>query len=579
MLVERTGLEGSAYADQAVLSPQLGDGKRRKSFGRDDLDLVYRVAKDSIVRNKVFRLCQYEEVSAGSHLTICNLWRIVKSADGSIQTYEFDLRRGEWLEVAKSEYWHWPKMPFSPITMTQSLDWWRDVSRAAIWKCLIAAGYQTLPRFQNEITEWGRDAKGRPTPVAGRREMNPRTMADLLLSRYLGRHNRASGTWKDGLLQPHSMQAGARALRAAFFQHIVDAEVMSALGAIDFFRVMTLQGYLPYAVHRNGLLKVATEHRNLLPILEGINPEHWGRADLFSKRVWVKDGRKSTAIDRKPLRVDVSPGRRYRSFEHAAAWKWLNKAPLGAVREWSINRDISVISNLALANVSARIPVIALSHVIRASRTFSHLGVSEQVQIVYRLFLLHVALLWKDIGYEGVKMWLRLNHHSNLSIMYDYLAREGFAHGLPDRNSTWQSLCRRSDDWHERIAIENASHEGGGYEWETALAATTIDEIEFTPLTSSKDLAKEGYELRHCVGSYDDYCHAGGYRVYAVLEPNGERSTLGIRIEKRRVEWDQHMSKFNGSVSHPAAEAGRRLVEMYGEAMRTAAKTKELEGK
>lgn len=117
-----------------------------------------------------------------------------------------------------------------------------------------------------------------------------------MIERYIGKQVKVKGKgktgvyrWKGGLLESKSMQAGARALRAGFFEHILDGEVLSAMRVID-YRNCSFTRYLSYARWREGLLKVAQEHRNLLPLLRRINPEQWTRNNLFSRTLWVRGG-------------------------------------------------------------------------------------------------------------------------------------------------------------------------------------------------------------------------------------------------------------------------------------------------
>jgi hypothetical protein len=83
-----------------------------------------------------------------SSLVICNLWRIDRANNGEVRAFEFDLTSALWIEVRKFDYW--PEIPLFPVQKTQSLDWWRDVARRAVWKALIAAGYTSLPRHVSD---------------------------------------------------------------------------------------------------------------------------------------------------------------------------------------------------------------------------------------------------------------------------------------------------------------------------------------------------------------------------------------------------------------------------------------------
>ncbi|MFO7012739.1 PcfJ domain-containing protein, partial [Pseudomonas aeruginosa] len=96
---------------------------------------------------------------------------------------------------------------------------------------------------------------------------------------------------------------------------------------------------------------------------------------------------------------------------------------------------------------------------------------------------------------------------------------------------------------------------------------TVIEGIVFTPLNNSRALAEEGYEMGHCVGSYDGHCAKGAYQVYAVREPDGRRSTLGFRVIKGHARWDQHEGGRHGRVSTAALRAGKQLVRAYAEAL------------
>lgn len=593
--IEVPSLSPSSFGSPAIRDSVTGDvfeisnsnlNHRRNAFGRADLAEVYRKAKDLLIKHKLFRIAQYEELGDTRRLTISNLWRIERLSDASIRTLEFCLNTGVWQEVSTLD--HWPEMPFYPIKNTQSLDWWRSIARQAIWRTLVAVGYFNLPRFHTELSVWEYDQNGDPIPPsAPKKEMTPSRMAYLLIERYIGRQGaynkkRKSYNWKPGRLDPESMKAGARALRAAFFQHFLDREVLSAMLTID-YRDSSFLRYLRYARLRQPLVKVASERRNLLPLLPGINPEQWGRDDLFSRKLWVRDGRKSTMLDRRPLRLAKEQGvqrgirwqqqSHYQSFEVAAAWRWLSKASSVIVREWAWKKNNTIVANLALANVSVKAPVYAYVQVVREAHRLDRYGVSSCIQQLLRLFLAHCAKLWKEMGYTEVRLWLRDNSQSRLTVMLDYLDAEGFEQGYPDKHSTWAALLRRSDDWHRRVAIERMEQELNGLkllEWASLVPETVIDEIVLTPLNDSRALAVEGYAMHHCVGQFAGLCHRGKYRVYSVNEPDGNRSTLGFEVRGRTVIWDQHMSKFNGPVSPAAHQAGRQLVAIYQLALETA---------
>lgn len=511
---------------------------RSTLFGRKDLLEVYRQAKEFIIRYKLLRMCQCSDEKGLKRLTICNLWRVERK-DGALRTFRFDLCNAAWLET--DDLRNWPDIPFAPIGKnTHSLGWGFWLCRDALHAAICAAGADDLPdREETGAPGWVRQA---------------------ILRKYLG------GYEAKGLLSKASVDSGARTLRAIWWDHFVDRDVLSALLGIS-WRKWDVAGYLRYARYRPALLKVAAEHRNLLPVLMEIAPDQWGRDDLFSRKLWVRGGRKSTALDRRPVRPEGC-WRRIHSFESATPWRWLSRASSLIVREWAAVKNNAVIEDLALANCGGiHAPVCAYVKIIRYSNRTAFPNGSPLVLQLYRVFLKFCARIWKERGFSAVRQWLRDNPESDLVLMADYLHAEGFARGLPDKNSSWTSLLRRSEDWHRRIVILNLEREGRMLQWDSLLPETVIDGVVCTPLTDSQALAREGYEMSHCIGSYDGFCHDGAYRVFVLKEPGGARSTLGVRLGSGSVTLDQHRGPYNSRVSRKASTAARKLVNAYRRAL------------
>lgn len=598
--------------------------KRTNLFGgREDLARVYKAAKDLIIRHKLLVLKQYEEVDGIKRLTICNLWRIERHPDQSTRAFEFDLRAGTW-EVAKDLY-SWPDIPIWPMSVTSRPNYWPGLIRSAVWKALIAAGFNDLPErhrpwskkvWERHVKKWAKKgyechtyggviewsfgvvqgrrrrerfylskkqtkALGLDVPKGYTAEMAPAGMARSLIKAYTVMPKKA-GT--KGWLRKESMDKGARALRAALWQHILDRDVVSALLALH-RQSLNFCACIDWAVNRREhLVRVRCENKNLLPLLASIDFKHWHRRDLFSRKLWVKGGRKSTLVDRGfynaneadrnivNYALDVRRG--FQSFDNQAGWRWLSNASILVVQSWvEQGRDNAVATNLALAvsNVQRRVPVVALVRLVesapdgRRHRGLPRYGVSPVLQQLYRLYLVHAAQLWADEGFKAVRAWAGFPGGDRFRDVVDYLEAEGFGQGLPDKNATWASLERRSTEWHRRVAIENMECEASAEnkKWEAAVPEIEIEGIACRPLLSPKEMAVEGYEMGHCVASYTGWCIDGGYRVYAMLEPDGTRSTLGLRISRKQVSVEQHRGKCNGPISPLAAAAGKALAARY----------------
>lgn len=615
--------------DTAPVTPQRS---RCAQFGgREDLAQVYWDARALIHKYDLLLLKQFSEEDGIKRLTICNLWRVERHADNRIRTYTFSLIDGQWHEVMSLE--GWPEIPFCPIRTAGPPTFWRDVVYTALWKVLIAAGYNSLPKYQKKISDkrlakyrervesthhfdphsrrwYKRKSNRRPWNAPGntvrtkrpsylppgvKAEMTPMKMAFRLIGRYIGRKvwKDHVETWRDGRLKSPVMATAARGIRAVIYDHFVDRDVMSAMLAIDYNRLPFLKYIQWHRDRRNHLLRVASERRNLLPLLAAIDAKQWARPDLFSRKIWVKGGRMSTVVDRGGFLAEQTGvfrvARASRSFDSKAGWKWLSSAPFNAVKTWcgegGMNPAVATNIGIACSTIEQRIPVLALQHVIREP-VYRHkgglprYGVSPVAQQLYRLFLLHSIEVWRTRGHAELKRWIANSGEASMGNMLDYLEAEGFEQGFPDRLATWASLLRRSEDWHRRVAIANmeraerhaqvATDDKGrivALKWSSALPETQVDGTFLRPLISARELAIEGYELNHCIGQYTRMCQSGHYRAFSVLEEDGTRSTLGLVIRRKTVSIEQHRGKYNGPVSPVATSVGRQVAKLYQQAL------------
>lgn len=500
---------------------------------------VWHKSRDLIVKHKLLRICTYQEIECGSkQLTICNSWRIHRSLDNEVTTFEYNFATALWEPC--SDYSSWPNIRL----FSQGMACEGIIIRSTLFKVLNSSGFNDLTELQAQRN--------------GKQSMQPYQLEKALVQRYL-----RTGKNRKTVASRFDFSTGCRALYAALWQHILDKQVMSAMGVIN-RSPLTLHEYLVYSRHREGLLKVSSERRNLLPILPLIHPTHWLRPDLFSRKLWVRDGRKSTALDRKPVRLS----NKLSSFKSASAWNWLSKASPVIVRAWADSTSNNLLLNIALANINLKIPVNAYVFLFRTVHLRT-LDVCPQAQAFLRLYASHCANLWRDEGFTGFSRWLKVSAPNEMSDLLDYLSAEGFARSFPNKHSTWSSLRRRSHDWHQRVYLESLQIREK-LEWKSVLPETVIDEIVFVPLTSSYDLALEGFHLKHCIGGQDyiNYCFRGFYRAFSVTEACGTRSTLGLRLDQKdkntvKVVVDQQRGIMNSEPSNPALKAGEKLATLY----------------
>jgi hypothetical protein len=578
--IQFSGSACDITAGDAPATPSRGrKAPRRNLFGRADLAAVYHRARDLIVKHNVFRMAQKAQADDGSiSLVISNLWRLDRGADGAIRCYEFSIQLDRWIEV--SSFNGWPDIPMFPIRGTQSLAWWRDVARAAIFKVLDAAGFAALPKHLTTPPPLPAALKARERrrlydlrPPIVDPDMSPNKMASILVRHYLG-----DVAWggqadrgrkpKGGMLGDDLGHQGARALRAMLYDHFLDPELVSALMAVDYRTTVSLTSYLQVAQQAEAFLRVARERRNLLPLLTMIAPAYRERRDLFSRALWVRDGRTRTLVDYR--RFSLTKFAEFESFPTRASFRWICRAQISVVKRWASGEDgrqTQPIENIVAANINVRLPAIAWYPLVKPGERFLRLGVGEVAQRLVRAFAMHCEALWRERGFAALKEWLR-ERDARPGDVADWLLAEGIAAGHPERNATWASLARRSREWHERVAIANVrSNAGSNVTWQSLVPTTTIAGITFTPLNSAADLAAEGHSQHHCIGGYVHSCAVGAYRAYSVVEPAGRRAPLGLSVGRRgRWSIEQHRGACNGAIGANAAQAGRELLRLYQQA-------------
>jgi hypothetical protein len=548
------------------------DKKIRKNFGgREDLLLVYRKAKELIIAHDLMLFKQVAHVGDEVHLTICNLWRIEKALDKNWSFSEKDLNTNAWIPVSDLE--GWPSIPLWPLQVASKPDYWRELIYTVVWKALNVAGFQSLPRDLPGWAErpWNHNVWDKKRT---RFPMRPHAMARCLIEAYRGTDKRP------GFLKRETMEKAARALRAAFFEHIHDKELFSALLVVD-FRVVPFLRYLQFGQHRDAVLRIARERRNLLPLLPWIKPSQWSRDDLFARKHWVRGNRKTTIVDRPAFRRCASKktSRQYvSSFVSASAWRWLSNASPVVVRAWLESESLvcaqQVMEAIVAANVTQRVPVMMLMAVVRNSDVWKDGVTVERFARFLRVTLLQSAKLWKDRGFKDARAFALGYYTFGIRDTLDYLIAEGFEQGIPDKNSTWASLYRRSQDWHARVRIEKLNQDEESARrltWPSLLENVVIDDVVFKALTSAWDLAVEGYDMHHCVGMYTDACMSGESRIFSVLGRDEQRATLELSVARKKVSIRQLKGKHNNTniAGFEAMEkACKKLAKRYEQSLK-----------
>jgi hypothetical protein len=348
-----------------------------------------------------------------------------------------------------------------------------------------------------------------------------------------------------------------QALEASLNRHIWDKEFLALLCPLHRHAggAVFLSQYLEAWPRRRDLARLNRESPNFMPLLNLIPRVLWPRPDLLRDDVL-----RSSA----PAFLGLSAG----------ALRWLRKAPaetLG-ILYWCFTRKPDSMSKLieVLAELRPPDPLppelqwVVFPKILYLVDSLEDLWAGQAVLVkrLARLLARHLGNLWAAGQCRQADLRALRAAAPGLGEFLDWYRAEGRPAGLPDKNSTWLSLGRRADRWHEEIwqreteAQENVA-------WESLLGETLIDGISVKPLVSELDLYIEGRQMRHCVSSYSQMCLKGGRRVFALLESDGRRSTLSLAPHKGGFAIDQHKGPDNGPVSAAAARAAREICRLY----------------
>ncbi len=98
-------------------------------------------------------------------------------------------------------------------------------------------------------------------------------------------------------------------------------------------------------------------------------------------------------------------------------------------------------------------------------------------------------------------------------------------------------LIEVSQRWHQACSHPVAD-DAAAYEhitWPALCPAWRHGAVTIRELVTVRELAREGAELRHCVGSYDYLCLRSNAHVFALEDDAGGRSTLAVSVASREL--------------------------------------------
>lgn len=167
-----------------------------------------------------------------------------------------------------------------------------------------------------------------------------------------------------------------------------------------------------------------------------------------------------------------------------------------------------------------------------------------------------------------MRVQLSLEEEANLDHEAQDISDFVYAQAVVLKGVTWRSLCRRSDVWHRALLI---TVDPDKYvRWPALLPTYPAGQFLAVELENAYQLAEEGLEQRHCIGTYANACASGATRVFS-LRSNGKR-TATIELQRGHDgAWRmaQIRGKANTVVHDPAIlQAADQVAQAYSETAR-----------
>ncbi|WIX33239.1 PcfJ domain-containing protein [Salinicola sp. JS01] len=391
-----------------------------------------------------------------------------------------------------------------------------------------------------------------------------------------------TGLWRDALDRPAvSLASRIEGTRACLYLREV-LRVQANLGAVE---------------------RIASERPQWLPMLSRIHPRHWDRSDLFSRKLWVRQGGSEAPVDRRSFRCD----RRLCSLERTGSFRFLNETSQagvamvvlgwmklserygsahGHIDEWLTFLQAlapSADRRPAARMLAIRAGLILMQHYLaRCDAAIDKLK-QPAVMRLGRAWVAERLTVWQDQGYREL-MRSKSRDEARLQQASDWCLSQDCRY--PDRNMIWAAIERHSHTWHERVQAETRrrreeqQRHGLGdapipkdLAWSSPIDAIQTDRFVATPLTDSEALRVEGEVMHHCVSVYDENCHYGGYLVFSIVPTAADaaktdRATLGVYLGAGGFLLNQLYSYCNQPVSRDVRAFADHVVVALNQSLR-----------
>ena len=140
--------------------------------------------------------------------------------------------------------------------------------------------------------------------------------------------------------------------------------------------------------------------------------------------------------------------------------------------------------------------------------------------------------------------------------------RHHVEHQLPWGPGDWGTLLRRSQQWHQQL-LQQRHGTDPGITWQSLLASTSINGVEFRPVTDSHQLHTLGTRMQNCLGSYTTRCRENHCRIFTAHREGHLQAALELQHSNGHWSVGQLEGHSRSTVHPDISIASQQLAQAY----------------